>query len=214
MAELTLPRPRRFSAVLALDVAERVVLLGLFVRMLVLNLPFLGRADHWFNALLLASEGLVVVLLMLRRPSQDVSLDRRDWLMAFLATVGPLLVLPSGGRPLIPGGLGAALLLAGISVQIAGKLVLGRSFGIVPANRGIRVEGPYRFVRHPIYLGYVTVHVGFLLLAPNLLNLLIYGGSFSVQVVRILAEERLLSRDADYRAFMVKTRWRLLPGVF
>ena len=214
MAELTLPRPRRADTVLLVDLAERAVLLTLFVRMLILNLPLVMQREHWFNGLLILSEALVVVLLMVRRPSRDVSLERKDWALAFAATVGPLLVLPTGGHPLIPAPLGMGLLTAGISIQLAAKIMLGRSFGIVPANRGIKVEGPYRFVRHPIYLGYVTVHVSFLLLAPNPVNLLIYGLSFSVQLVRILAEERLLRRDPAYAAFMGKTRWRLLPGVF
>ena len=39
--------------------------------------------------------------------------------------------------------------------MIAGKVVLGRSFGLVPANRGIVARGPYLLVRHPIYAGYL-----------------------------------------------------------
>ena len=214
MAELTLPTPQRINVPLLLDIIERAVLLALFTRMLLINLPVLGKPDHWYNALLLISEGMVVVLLMVRRNSQDVSMSSRDWLFAFFATVGPLLVRPEGGAPLIPGELGFALLCAGLFTQISAKLVLGRSFGIVPANRGIKVEGPYRFVRHPMYLGYITVQVTFLVMAPNGWNLLVYGASFTVQLLRILAEERLLSRDPAYAAFMGKTRWRLMPGVF
>jgi protein-S-isoprenylcysteine O-methyltransferase Ste14 len=42
-------------------------------------------------------------------------------------------------------------------------MVLGRSFGLLPAQRGLVVVGPYRFVRHPIYFGYLIGHIGFLL---------------------------------------------------
>lgn len=182
--------------------------------MVFVNYTIIAKPGHWYNALLLISEGLVVLLLMVRRSSQAVSMNPRDWLFAFFATICPLLVHPKGGAPLIPGPLGAMLLCAGIFTQLSAKVVLGRSFGIVPANRGVKVEGPYRFVRHPMYLGYITVQVAFLLLAPNGFNLFMYSVSFSVQLVRILAEERLLSQDPDYRAFMAKTRWRLLPGVF
>ena len=214
MAELTLSPPRRINAYAMLDMVERVVLLALFTRMLLINLAIIAKPGHWYSALLLTSEGLAVLLLLLRRGSRDVSMNPRDWLFAFFATIGPLLVRPEGGPSLIPHPLGVAILCAGIFTQLSAKVILGRSFGIVPANRGVKVEGPYRFVRHPMYLGYVTVHVAFLLLAPNGWNLTVYAVSLATQMLRILAEERLLSGDPDYRAFMKKTRWRLLPGVF
>ena len=65
----------------------------------------------------------------------------------------------------------------------------------------MKASGPYRLVRHPMYLGYVTVHIGFLLLSPNLWNLVVYGLSFAIQIVRIRAEERLLGLDPAYAAF-------------
>ena len=152
---------------------------------------------------------------LVRRTSADVTRNPRDWTLAFAATIGPLLSQPaSSEHPLIPPGAGAMVLLIGFALQVSAKLVLRRSFGIVPANRGVKAGGPYRFVRHPMYLGYVTVHVGFLLAAPNGWNLLVYGGSFAVQVFRILAEERLLGADPAYAAYRAQSRWRLLPGVF
>ena len=46
-------------------------------------------------------------------------------------------------------GLSGAIMLIGLYVQISAKVILGRSFGLIAANRGIKVEGPYRIVRHP-----------------------------------------------------------------
>ena len=45
--------------------------------------------------------------------------------------------------------------LTGLLVE-DGKLSLGRSFGLMPANRGVVSTGMYRLVRHPIYLGYLV----------------------------------------------------------
>ena len=214
MADLALQPAKRLDAAAALDLAERVTLTVLFVRMAMINAAVIAKPGHWFNVLLLVSEGLCVLLVLIRHKSSDVSPRFRDWLLAFAATIGPLLVSPTGARSLIPVQLGVVLLCTGVMTQLSAKVILGRSFGLVPANRGVKVDGPYRFVRHPMYLGYITVQVGFMLLAPNLLNLCIYLASFSLQVGRLLAEERLLSRDPAYAAFMTRTCWRLLPGVF
>ena len=75
-------------------------------------------------------------------------------------------------------------------------------------------RGPYAVVRHPMYAGYLFVHIGILLLMPSALNAVIYGIGWWAQILRLLAEERLLGEDPAYRAFMAKTRWRLVPGIF
>ena len=105
-------------------------------------------------------------------------------------------------------------MLAGFAAQIAAKLTLRRSFGIVAANRRIKVGGPYRIIRHPMYAGYLLTHVGFLLFNPSLWNSRIYLIGFGFQLVRILAEERVLFQDTAYRVFAAQTRYRLLRGVF
>ena len=75
--------------------------------------------------------------------------------------------------------LGLPALLAGlwIGFKLYGKLALGRSFGIVAANRGVVSSGPYRLVRHPIYLGYLVTHAGFLLSNMSARNVLVYAAA-------------------------------------
>ena len=215
MASLVLERPRSGSAARAFDLLERAAVVCLFVSFVERNYQAIVDQGHWFNAIMATSEALVVLFVLIRRPSPLVTSSAGDWLLAFTATAGPLMArASSGGHPLIPAGSGVMILLIGLGTQVWAKLTLRRSFGIVPANRGVKASGPYRFVRHPMYLGYVTVHVGFLLLSPNLYNLAIYGLSFAIQVARLLAEERLLGRDPAYAAFSARTRYRLLPGVF
>ncbi len=199
---------------LALDLFERFVLLGLFVRLLALNYHAVVYTGHWFNALMVLSEGLGLFFIMTRKPAAIVTDNPSDWTVAFFATAGPLLVHPAGFAPIAPPWIGVTLLILGLIVQISAKLTLRRSFGIVPANRGVKSGGPYRYVRHPMYLGYLGVHIGFLLLTPSMWNLTVYGVSTFCQVVRILAEERLLTADPQYRTFQAAVRWRLAPGIF
>ncbi len=215
MASIAVERRAPWSAARGLDLLERTAVLGLFTSFAVRNYHAVVDQGHWFNAIMVASEALVALFVLIRRPSANVTHSGVDWMLAFAATAGPLLArASSGGHPLIPQGSCVVLLLMGLSFQVWAKLTLRRSFGIVPANRGVKADGPYRFVRHPMYLGYVTVHIGFLLLSPNLWNLVVYGASFAIQIVRIRAEERLLGQDPAYNAFQATTRYRLLPGVF
>jgi protein-S-isoprenylcysteine O-methyltransferase Ste14 len=106
------------------------------------------------------------------------------------------------------------LILIGLFVQIAAKICLGRSFGLIAANRGVKSQGPYRFVRHPMYAGYTLTHIGLFLSMPSLKNALLYSLALSFQLVRIVREEAVLRQDAEYRAFAEQVRFRLVPKLF
>jgi protein-S-isoprenylcysteine O-methyltransferase Ste14 len=99
-------------------------------------------------------------------------------------------------------------------VHLLAKLTLRRSFGAVAANRGVKASGPYRFVRHPMYLGYILSQAGILLAGATIRNILVVASCWLFFVWRIEAEERLLAQDEAYRDFMARTRFRLVPGVF
>ena len=66
------------------------------------------------------------------------------------------------------------------------------SFGIVPANRGVVARGPYTFVRHPIYAGYLLTHAAFLMAYPRPWNVLILLTADAALIGRALMEERVL----------------------
>jgi protein-S-isoprenylcysteine O-methyltransferase Ste14 len=198
----------------ALDLAERLIAVALYGGM-VARLVGAYRAQGGIASLfILPSEGLVLLFLLLRRPASELSHRPRDWALALAATVAPMLVSPGVRAPLVPPSLAAALMLIGLGVQLHAKLTLGRSFGCVPAHRGLQLAGPYRFVRHPMYAGYLVSHVAFLLVNPSARNLIAYAVCYALQVPRLLAEERLLRHDAYYREYQRRVRWRLVPGIY
>jgi methanethiol S-methyltransferase len=73
--------------------------------------------------------------------------------------------------------------------------------------------GPYRLVRHPMYLGYFATQLGFLLSSFSIQNLMLYLIAWVFQLLRILEEERFLSLDPAYRAYQNSVRYRLIPGL-
>ncbi|MBP2684796.1 MAG: putative protein-S-isoprenylcysteine methyltransferase-like protein [Deltaproteobacteria bacterium] len=171
------------------------------------------QTGKWTSLLWMLSEGLVILLLVFRRESRRLSRHPWDWIVALGGAFSVLLVRPAT-TAIAPEFLGVALQLAGTVFQIYAKVFLGRSFGIVAADRGIVVGGPYRIVRHPIYLGYFLTHVGFLLANWSPRNLALYVVIYFFQISRILSEERILSEDAAYREYCRRVRFRLTPGVF
>jgi protein-S-isoprenylcysteine O-methyltransferase Ste14 len=167
------------------------------------------------TAILLVSEGAVLVFVLFRRFTEDVSLRPGDWALALVGSGAPLLVQPAHvGSSAGLAAFSTILMLAGLLVQLAAKLTLRRSFGAVAANRGVKIGGPYRLVRHPMYAGYLLTHIGFIMTNPSAWNALAYGVCFIAQIGRILAEEKLLGADSKYRDFAARVRFRLIPGVF
>jgi MprA protease rhombosortase-interaction domain-containing protein len=156
----------------------------------------------------------VVGLILVRRSTDNVSFNARDWAVAITGTMMPLLATPGGGEALAPESVYLLLMVGGLGFQIAAKLTLRRSFGVVAANRGIKIGGPYMVVRHPMYAGYTLTHVAFFLLNPSWWNLGVYLFGLACQIARIFSEERLLLQDPGYRGFRARVRYRLVPGLF
>jgi len=93
-------------------------------------------------------------------------------------------------------------------------LTLGKRFGVRPVLRGLVTRGPFRLVRHPLYLSYVIAAIGFNLQVWNLATLLLVLLGWASMVYRIRAEERVLSRDPMWPDYVALVQYRLVPGVW
>jgi len=106
------------------------------------------------------------------------------------------------------------VVLLGTVFTIWSLAVLGRCFGLFPEVRGLVLRGPYRFVRHPVYLGEVVAALGLLLAKPHLPVVALVAVFVVLQYWRTVNEERALvaAYPSQYPAYAQQVP-RLLPGV-
>lgn len=196
------------------DFAARLTIATLFTLLSVNLFADFMRTGRLTGLLLLAGELLVVVLTVVRRRTQLVDRSVAAAVLTVISVAGPPLLRASDIAPLAPDHLTALLSTMGLLVVVLGKMALGRSFGLVPANRGIVMRFPYTLVRHPIYTGYLATHLAFLVASPSRWNVAVILIADSALVLRALMEERILGRDAVYQQYCRRVEWHLVPGVF
>jgi protein-S-isoprenylcysteine O-methyltransferase Ste14 len=104
-------------------------------------------------------------------------------------------------------------------ISFTAMFSLNLSFGVVPANRGVKSGGLYKIVRHPIYSGYLLSFTCFVIqnisdFESLIRNVSILVISLVALIFRIKYEEAFLSKDAEYRKLMETTPYRLIPKVW
>jgi protein-S-isoprenylcysteine O-methyltransferase Ste14 len=193
-----------------------VVLCGVTLAELGL-LVFLTPTFTALDWLYVLQHGLVFGVALTRRPPR--ALDR-SWLSTLACLVSyaypyaQILYLHH-----VPGSsawpqLGSILVAVAAGVSVSSLLTLGQWFGIRPALRGLAQTGPYRLVRHPLYLAYLLADVGLNCVQWNGGTVLLTAIGWASLLYRIRAEERILAQDAGWAAYVGAVSYRLLPGLW
>ena len=130
--------------------------------------------------------------------------------IAFIV-LGALAGASATGTPVIAGN---ALLVVGLLFSIVSVAFLGRCFGVLPDVRGLVTRGPYRFVRHPLYLGELASVLGIAIGSTNWKPaVVVWAVCVGLQVVRTRYEEDGLRAEfPEYGPYAERTK-RLIPGV-
>jgi protein-S-isoprenylcysteine O-methyltransferase Ste14 len=207
-------KPFKFSREVFGDLLSRLIVGVLFALMSINLLTDFAHTHRLTGLLLLASESLVVVLTIVRRRTHIVDRSAAAAVVTALSLVGPFLVRPAAGGGLVPDVMTAIVSAVGLLIIIAGKVTLGRSFGLVPANRGVVSGGLYGLVRHPIYAGYLLTHIAFACAYPTPWNVTVLVMTDTALIVRALYEEKILVADGSYRSYCERVAWHIVPGVF
>lgn len=165
-------------------------------------------------SLVIFGELLTLTIYLVSRPATQSTMGFIPLASTLFGTFFFFFISLGDGIALAPLQLTVSLQFLGVLWQIFAKASLGRSFGLLPANRGIVTHGAYRLVRHPIYLGYALAHLGFLLAAFSWRNLGLFAALYFFQGVRIWQEEKVLKTDLSYVLYSQRTRFRFIPGLF
>src|SRR5713101_629089 len=189
--------------------------------------PMTARLSFFFGrALPLGVFGFLVVIQAelaiagLGRLGQDWTtvayLVNRLLTLAFFSILFAMNLVPSPARSesLVVLTASNLCLAVGMTEAIYALAYLRHRFSIVPEARGLVTSGPYRLVRHPIYLGEILA--GFGLVLPTIIGLpaIVFVVFVAAEVVRTYYEERVLRRTyPEYAAYAAGTR-RLIPFLF
>ena len=158
-------------------------------------------------AWVMALHNLILSIIYLFRQPAD-TYDRKGlWLGVIAALLPSVNALPDTLPPFA-----TVIGLTSYGLILWSLCTLGASFGIAPADRGLVVQGPYRYVRHPMYLGELVLRFVLVAASPQpVWSVLFAIALVAIQVARILREEKIIR---DYQLYAGWTRWRLIPGVW
>jgi protein-S-isoprenylcysteine O-methyltransferase Ste14 len=166
------------------------------------------------NWIWIAGAVLMGLLMLVRLPAIAVTITPSVLLATAASIILPLMMRP-GIASRGPMAVAAIVVeLIGVIVGQGSRLYLGRRFAILPANRGVVTGGPFRFVRHPIYLGWLILSIGYVMAYPSPRNSVVVIITLPAIVWRIIQEEALLAAEPQYRVYLAHTRWRLIPFIY
>src|ERR1022692_4567043 len=109
--------------------------------------------------------GAIIMGLMslVRFPPRVAMMNSKAFTSTVAAFVLPALVRPAPPSLGVVASIAIGMEVCGLVLSQVARIYMGRSFGILPGNRGIVTKGPFRIVRHPIYAGWFLLTAGYLL---------------------------------------------------
>ena len=158
----------------------------------------------------------LVLLVLFRDKTLFQGRHTRSYVAAIIGTcaASSFLLLPSANISPLLYAIATLFVIVGFGLSIYALIYFGRSFAILPSARALVTDGPYRFVRHPLYLFEDIAIMGIMLQFVQPWALLISIAHFAAQLARMRYEEQALAQAfPEYAAYATRTA-RLIPRVY
>ena len=149
---------------------------------------------------------------VIRRRAQEVDRSFRSLFVALCGNFLPFMFILHDSVD-VAAPLPLIIQMVSVALGIWTVMSLRSSMGVTPANRGIKTGGPYRFVRHPLYVCVILSQVGLLMVYPHPVNAGVLVMAIIFKSWMVVNEERILRQDPSYREYMERVRYRAIPGV-
>jgi protein-S-isoprenylcysteine O-methyltransferase Ste14 len=158
---------------------------------------------------------LLILAMLVRRAPTRVTPNPLYWALAFVATYWLFFAgrLATPGPAIAPAALIFGLSVASFAISVWARVSLGRSIGLVPAQRKLVMGGAYRYMRHPIYTGIYCAYLALALQNYSPLNAAIFAVGAGLFAIKSFVEEDFLRQDPQYAAYMTAVPWRWFPFV-
>lgn len=158
---------------------------------------------------------LLALLIMTRSPAKAHSDGLLPRIAAFVGSYLPWTISFLGKTDqALPNLASTACVLIGTIMMLVTIRHLGRSFSLVPQARSVVQTGPYRWIKHPLYLAEEIVVLGVVLQYLTPVTVIVLVLHIGIQVCRILYEEDLLRRNCPEYSSYEASRWRVVPYVW
>lgn len=177
------------------------------------NLRYFLETGAALSLVFVIQQSWVGIVFLVRRPPRTVSRHPLDWTAAYAGWLTGLLIHPNGAHLAWTASVGLGVQVTGLLLWALAFFRLARSYGIVPADRGLITDGLYAVVRHPLYAAYVVGGIGYLMQSASVWNAAVTVVTVGWQLIRIVREELHL-QGPEYAAYRARVRWRLCPGVW
>ena len=186
----------------------------LFTLLCVATFQQFQQTHEFLTFNLIIVDGLILALYFIRHEPKALIEFPFAWFISIIATLLPFLYRPTD-QVALPEllSMGHYLQIFGMIAMIGSLLSLRGSMGIVPANRGIKSGGLYRYVRHPLYTSELVFFSGYIMSNQSIINVCLLLLLFAMQFFRSKIEENFLLNDQAYHFYMTRTPYRFIPGV-